>query len=264
MTTSSPLTFYLGAHHSHWLPVARVPLFVSRRTLCRIKKLPRAAAPWALDSGGFSELTIHGRWTLSPREYVAEVRRFRDEVGSLAFAAPMDLMCEASMLKRTGLTVADHVERTVSNYQELRELAPDLPFIPVLQGWTLGNYLDCCEAYDRAGVDLLALPLVGIGTVCRRQHTMSAEHIIRHLADDGLKLHGFGFKVTGLRGCSDVLASADSMAWSFSGRRNPPIAGHEVRHKNCANCIEYAMQWRQDLLDSLERDQRQLSLAGVA
>lgn len=258
------MIFYLGAHHAHWLRIARVPLFVSRRTLARVKALPRAAAPWALDSGCFTELSMYGRWTLAPRDYVAEVRRFRDEIGALAWASPCDWMCEPDMLRKTGLSVAEHQRLTVENFLELRELAPELPIIPVLQGWTLGDYLDCWELYERSGIALLDQPLVGIGTVCRRQHTFGAERIIRHLSEDGLKIHGFGFKIQGLRACSDALTSADSMAWSYNARRNPPLPGHEKRHKNCANCLDYALEWRADLLDSLGRAPHQLSLAGVA
>lgn len=243
---TATLTFYLGAHHANWLRSARVPLFVSRRTLARMKTLPRAAAPWALDSGGFSELSLHGAWTLSAKDYVAEVRRFSDEVGQLAFAAPQDWMVEPVMLQRTGLTVEEHQRRTIANYLELRSIAPELPFIPVLQGWSIGDYFRHQEAYEAAGL---------------------ASAVLACLHADGLRLHGFGFKVQGLRASANVLASADSMAWSFSGRRNPPIAGHETRHKNCANCLEYAMQWRDDLLESIEREQRhgqQMLLAGVA
>lgn len=61
--------------HPDWLKRAGVRLFVSRRALGRYKTLPRAVAPWALDSGGFTELTLHGRWTLSAREWAAEARR---------------------------------------------------------------------------------------------------------------------------------------------------------------------------------------------
>jgi hypothetical protein len=50
------------------------PLFVNRNALfgkdssyARTGKLPRARGPWALDSGGFTELTTHGRWTITPR-----------------------------------------------------------------------------------------------------------------------------------------------------------------------------------------------------
>lgn len=256
--------FYLGAHHPHWLAQAGVPLFVSRRALGRLKTLPRAVAPWALDSGGFSELSLHGEWRTTAREYVADVRRYSTEIGSLAFAAPMDWMCEPQMLVRTGFSIEEHQRRTVENYIELRELAPDLPFIPVLQGWSITSYWRHAEQYAAAGVDLASLPLVGVGTVCRRQHTTSAAALLGSLHADGLKLHGFGLKLTGLRAAAPYLASADSMAWSYNARRNPPIAGHT--HKNCANCMQYALQWRQDALDSIERAGRaaQLSLGAVA
>jgi len=79
--------FFLGAHHPHWLATSTVPLFVSHRWLSRRKTLPRAATRWALDSGGFTEIGQHGRWTLAAGDYVASVRRYEAEIGSLAFAA---------------------------------------------------------------------------------------------------------------------------------------------------------------------------------
>lgn len=245
------MRFFLGTHHPHWLRFAGVPLFVSRRALGRLKSLPRAAAPWALDSGGFTELSMHGAWSLTAREYVAEARHYRDEIGSLDWAAPQDWMCESRMLARTGLTVAEHQIRTIANYLELCALAPDVPWAPVLQGWTSGDYQRHAEAYERAGVDLAALPLVGVGTVCRRQNTAGVGSLLAVLASDGLKLHAFGFKMRGLELSGAHLASADSLAWSYSARRNPPIAGHT--HKNCANCLEYALDWRGDALRAIER-----------
>jgi hypothetical protein len=238
--------FYLGAHHPHWLRLAGVPLFVSRRSLGRYKTLPRAAAPWALDSGGFTELAMHGEWKTTPSDYVAEVRRYRDEIGSLDFAAPQDWMCEPAMLARTGLRVADHQQRSTNNYLELRALAPDLPFIPVLQGWSIVDYWCHAEQYEAAGVRLSTLPLVGVGTVCRRQHMGTASTILQSLHADGLRLHGFGLKLTGLRNAAQFLASADSMAWSYNARREPPMLGHT--HKNCANCMPWAMGWRERAL----------------
>lgn len=254
----SPLTFYLGTHHPSWLGdqrFAAVPLFVSRSSLVGMRKLPRALGRWALDSGGFTQLQLHGQWTIAPATYAADVRRFRDEIGGLDWAAPMDWMCEPVMLARTGLTVAEHQRRTIENFLELRALAPDLPFVPVLQGWSLYDYWDCEELYERAGVDLRAEPIVGVGTVCRRQGTGKAETIMRTLAARGLRLHGFGFKTQGIRSCSDVLASADSLAWSAHARRREPLPGHDAPgpgrrkgHINCANCAEYALAWRAGLL----------------
>lgn len=245
--------FYLGTHHPHWLATAGVPLFVSRRQLARCKALPRTRVPWALDSGGFTELSMHGRWTLPARDYAAEVRRYRDEIGALDWSAPQDWMCEPEMLARTGGTVAMHQRRTVDNYLELRALAPDLPWIPVLQGWGRGDYLDHVEAYAQAGVELAGLPLVGVGTVCRRQHTGMVGTLFAWLHSEGLRLHGFGLKLQGLAASAQYLASADSLAWSLSARRNPPLPGHAKRHKSCANCLEYALDWREGALAAIER-----------
>ncbi|MBQ1163806.1 hypothetical protein KBZ21_38050, partial [Streptomyces sp. A73] len=44
-----------------------------------------------------------------------------------------------------------HPQRTVDNLIELRTLAPDIPWMPVLQGWTLQHYLDCLAMYTDAG-----------------------------------------------------------------------------------------------------------------
>lgn len=249
-------TFYLGAHHPHWLRVLDVPLFVSHHQLRKYKKLPRARVPWALDSGGFTHVKKHGAWLITAEEYVAAVRRYADEVGNMQWAAPRDWMCEEFILKRTGLSVAEHQRRTVEDYLRLRDLAPELPFIPVLQGWSLSDYWRCAELYDDAGIDLAALPLVGVGSICRRQHTVKATHILHTLAADGLKLHGFGFKLQGLRNASKHLASADSLAWSYNAWRHPPLPGHEARHKNCANCVDWALMWRDKALQACEEGDR--------
>lgn len=246
------MKFYLGTHRPSWL--ARedvdVELFVSHRTLRERhpRTLPRARKPWALDSGGFTELNLRGAdaFAEGPGPYVAAVRRYRDEVGLLEWAAPADWMCEPAVLARTGLDVAEHQRRTVANYLDLRDLAPDLPFVPVLQGWEADDYLRCLDLYAAAGVDLLAEPLVGVGTVCRRQDTTTGEAIFSRLAEFGLRLHGFGVKTTGLARYGDRLASADSLAWSYNARRNPPLPG--CSHTSCNNCPRWALRWRERLL----------------
>ena len=62
---------YLGTHMDGWLAHVGVPLFVSHRRLVRRKTLPMARSGWALDSGGFSELSMYGGWrTNTLEEYV--------------------------------------------------------------------------------------------------------------------------------------------------------------------------------------------------
>lgn len=264
------MKFFLGTHKPMWLADARcasVPLFISRRTLGSIKRLPRAVTSWALDSGGFTELNLHGRWTTTAAQYVADVRRFRDEIGRLEWAAPQDWMCEPTVLAKTGLTVEEHQIRTVQNFVELRSLAPDLPIIPVLQGWSVIDYWRCADIYNDAGINLAAEPLVGVGTVCRRQGGISGSSIMTTLASMSLKLHGFGFKTQGLKWCASapaislaqlhsdrprpdsLLVSADSLAWSYDARRSDPLDGHT--HGHCGNCLEYALGWRRNLAQTL-------------
>lgn len=62
-----------------------------------------------------------------------------------------------------------------------------------------------------------------------------------------------------LKRYADVLASADSLAWSYAARRDPPMLGC-VGHRNCANCVRYALRWRERLLGSLAGP-RQCALA---
>ena len=228
-----------GAHQPDWLWRAGFPLFVSHRALTRRRNLPAGLCRWALDSGGFTELSLHGRWITPAEDYAAAVTRYAKRIGGLDFAAPQDWMCEPVMLARTGLPVAEHQHRTVENYLALRQLAPDLPFIPVVQGWRLPDYLACVDLYASAGVDLAARPRVGLGSVCRRQSTAEIAVIVTALASLGLRLHGFGIKTSGLDQYGHLLASADSMAWSYAARRAPARPGR-YRHRNCANCQTYA------------------------
>ncbi len=253
--------FLLGTHQPGWLARMDVPLFVSHRTLHTRRRLPRARCRWALDSGGFTELSLFGGWRTMPSEYVAAVARYAEEIGRLAWASPQDWMCEPAMLARTGLTIAEHQARTVDNYCRLRQLAPGLPFIPVVQGWRQGDYLACVDRYAAAGVDLATAPLVGLGSVCRRQASGEIGAIVGELSGLGLRLHGFGVKRRGLARYADCLDSADSLAWSYAARRRAPLMGC-VRHRNCANCPRYALAWRAAVVAELDGP-RQLHLEGA-
>jgi len=112
------------------------------------------------------------------------------------------------------------------------------------------------DLYAAAGIDLAAEPLVGLGSVCRRQATAEAHQIITALHARGItRLHGFGVKILGLARYGHLLASADSLAWSEDARRRghpmPGCPPHRpgcpprcrAHHANCANCLRYALHW---------------------
>lgn len=241
-----------------------MPLFISRNAF-RLERgrrsYPRAAGQWALDSGGFTELASQGRWRAGVKQFVAEVRTIQQEVGNLVFAAPQDWMCEPQVVEGgmiptapkpfipgTGLDVREHQYRTVHNFLELRALAPDVPWIPVLQGWAWGQYDDIVEEYDRAGVDLRKEALVGLGSVCRRQDSPQADLTIHRLRQYGLRLHAFGFNTPGLLRSGADLASADSLAWSLAGRLRERAG---TAPAGARNDLMFALQWRADLFARL-------------
>lgn len=235
-------------------------LFVSHRRLSRrVSGFPQATCRWALDSGGFSELSMYGRWETSPDEYVDAVRQYDEQLGGLEWVAPQDWMCEPDILAKTGLSVAEHQHRTIASVVDLRSRLTGITVAPVLQGWEASDYERCLSLYEEADLDLWGEPVVGLGSVCRRQSTTEIEALVVWLHSLGLdNLHGFGVKTTGLASYSWALASADSMAWSYRARRDDPLPG--CPHQSCANCLDYALLWRERILD---QPQQQLAL-GVA
>jgi len=241
VSATERLVFWLGTDMPSWLATCPRSVMVSRRRLAKRRTFPVARMPWFLDSGGFTELSINGAWSLTASDYADEVRRYADEIGNLTWISPQDWMCEPWVIAKTGLTVGEHQRRTVDNFLELRALLPDHPVIPVLQGWEIGDYASHVDMYADAGVTLRDEPLVGLGSVCRRQATNEIGDIVTMLHGHGLRLHGFGCKVKALALYGHLLASADSMAWSFGGRYVKPCPVRAAA--SCAHCLHFALEW---------------------
>lgn len=278
------MRLFLGTHRPTWLAQPGMPsLMVSLNTMP--KRAPwQAVVPWFVDSAGFTELQQHGRWRTSAAEHADRCSAIVERVGMVEHVSPQDWMCEPIVIAGgtvriagrlqtfagTGLSIAEHQERTVANFVELSALAPGLPWVPVLQGWELDDYIRCAEMYEAAGVDLAAAPLVGVGSVCRRESTPDAVGIIRGIAELGFRLHGFGFKQEGIGACWPWLASADSMAWSYNARNEArrarakglPRPGGCVRDASCANHQHYALDWYRRTVAQVAP--LQLSIEGAA
>lgn len=241
------MRFWLGTDRANWLETVPFDLFVSHRILAKRKTLPgRPQGQWALDSGGFTEINLYGNWKTGVNEYIEATERYMTEIPGMVFASPQDWMCEPSVRKRTGKTTREHQALTVENYLQLQRSG--LPFIPALQGWEHDEYLEHIDLYQTAGIDLRTYPLVGLGSMCRRQGLEAAE-ILRDLHDYGINLHGYGYKKSGLRKHNVFLASADSMAWSYAARYQPPLPG--CPHQCCNHCLKFATLWREDIIQTV-------------
>ena len=184
--------------------------------------------------------------------FAAEISAREDQAGRrFDFVACRDWMCEPFMLAKTGKTIRDHQMLTIESYINVTAVAPWVAWMPVLQGWEVDDYLAHAEMYADAGINLRALRRVGVGSVCRRQATAEGEQIMRAVAAIGVRVHAFGVKVDGLRLYGDIIASADSMAWSFVARRRGILldACRGTGHRNCANCMRWALEWRRTRIE---------------
>jgi hypothetical protein len=261
---------YLTVNTVAWLgrrDLADVPKCISRNRLTayRGRRLPRSVAPLLLDSGGFTELKEHGRWRLTAAQYVTEVRRQLEQLGrdAVVAIAQQDWMCETVVIdgghtkdgrfvgtralldpeRRLSLDemIRQHQRLTVANFVELRRLAPDLPIFPVLQGQSLQQYLRHLAMFIAVGARFGDEPLVGLGSVCRRQGTQETADLVRALAAYGLRLHGFGVGARGLSLYGTQVTSIDSNAFSYHGRRRGRCPHGVVRWE--ANCPVNARDW---------------------
>lgn len=194
-------------------------------------------------------------WAIDKPVLAESVRRL-DELGDRANV----------VFHGTGLSVRKHQIMTVANFLELRALARReglrTPIAPTLQGYTLEEYLYCWDLYEMAGVHLQDEPIVGIGSVCRRQATNEAVAIFEELARRGLRgrMHGFGVKVGGLPRLVDLLGSSDAQAEPRQAQlkkillpgHDKPGPGRRKGHKNCANCLPYLLGRREKMLAELD------------
>lgn len=212
------MRFFVGLHQpsdaKHFGAV-----FVSVNRLRR-RKGPFSVRDWIMDSGAFSAILRHGGYPDGVEEYAAQINRWKAN-GNLLAAVAQDFMCEPPLLARTGLTVAEHQRLTIERYDALLPLVDGVYVMPVLQGYSPEEYVDHIRQY---GERLKPGMWVGVGSVCKRNGDPAAIEAVlfaikRERPD--LRLHGFGLKTTALRSglVRELLVTADSMAWSFSARK---------------------------------------------
>lgn len=212
------MRFYTGLHQpSDAKHFERCMVSVNRLR----KRKSFKVGEWMMDSGAFTELKDHGHYRSTPAEYASNARRWIGN-GQLVAIVAQDYMCEPFILEKTGLTVQEHQRLTIERYDALfDEIDGDAYVLPVLQGFEPQEYLAHLDQY---GDRLMHEDWVGVGSVCKRNSDVDAiEQVLVpiHQARPDLKLHGFGVKLTALESSivRKCLYSADSLAWSYSARK---------------------------------------------
>jgi hypothetical protein len=211
--------FFLGTHRiSHVRYFSRAFVSVNR---IWDRKSDFGAKGWVLDSGAFTQINKYGRFYLSVLEYASQIQRW-SRCGDLMAAVSQDYMCEPAALRRTGLSVRQHQERTLVRYELLMGCGVRTYIMPVLQGYDPREYAEHLRMY---GGLLAEGAWVGVGSVCKRNsNPESVLGVLKAILSErpDLRLHGFGLKITALTDRRVVrrLWSSDSMAWSLAARRS--------------------------------------------
>lgn len=195
--------------------------FISVNRL-RKRKSGFEVGDWILDSGAFTEISKYGQYRHGVEEYAAEIKRWRSN-GNLLAAVSQDYMSEPWIVERTGLTVEIHQQLTIERYDALLKFdVGGVYILPVLQGYEPQDYVRHIRMY---GDRLAPGAWVGVGSVCKRNGDPRAiENVLLAIKGErpDLRLHGFGLKSTALSSwiVTELLHTADSMAWSFHARIN--------------------------------------------
>lgn len=222
------LLFFPGLHQPGDAHNFRFACISINRLWTRKKPVRRCRV--LLDSGAYTVLDKHGHY---PANYSVEryARRiweiWSQGIARLICVVAQDYMCEAHIRAKTGLSIEDHQRLTIERYDalvaELRRLfggRPPFHVMPVLQGQRPQDYVAHLAMYgDRIAPGMW----VGVGSVCKRQGDPVAIEDVLHaiLRARPLMLHGFGVKLSALQSyrVRRMLRTADSMAWSFSARK---------------------------------------------
>lgn len=221
------IRFFIGLHQpADAVHFERVCISI-KRLWRRLKRI--LCKEVMVDSGAFTELFLHGKYRHGVEEYAAELYRLHSTgVINILVAVAQDYMCEPFILAKTGLTIDEHQRLTIERYDALvaeleRLFEGPVPFhvMPVLQGFAPQDYVNHIRMY---GERLKPGMWVGVGSVCKRQGDPRAiVGVLQAIAAErpDLLLHGFGVKITSLlnAGVRIMLATADSMAWSFAARK---------------------------------------------
>lgn len=172
----------------------------------------------ALDSAGFVAMSKYGsyRWSMEDYMDLAQAHPW-------TWFASMDMCCESEVADDRPLRLL-RMAATANNCARLNRIADEREMqrpMPVLQGWTAQEYLECINWMPFAEWP----DLVGVGSVCRRQLTgpdglFEIIDAIDAVLPPHVKLHLFGVKSTALNKLADHprIASTDSMAWDFGAR----------------------------------------------
>jgi len=160
--------------------------------------------------------TINQELSTNAPFYPWTVEQYHDwcntHADELEWATVMDYACEERF---DGLwSVEDRIDATIRTTKQQWHMDREYNLLPVLQGKTVEQYVDCAERLESAGVDISH---AGIGTVCRLSNTNDIVRIAREVRErtNIETVHGFGVKINAYKKGAEF-DTADSHAWVYT------------------------------------------------
>jgi len=196
-----------------------------------------------LDSGGYSFFSQWGEYPFSIEDYITLAGILKDTY-PLYKVATLDYPCEPDINRSQLMTNKERIKKTVSNTVECYDLDKTLPWLPVIQGYKLDEYLHCIDLYNEAGVisDYWA-----IGSLCSRKGNLrSIKYLLTklyELALSDVKIHAFGLNLPYIKDPQifNILHSSDSAAWTFNYTWGK-ATGLEIRETKRKAVLDYYIQ----------------------
>jgi hypothetical protein len=103
----------------------------------RVRRPPAGVlASLALDSGGFTAARKWGQYPWSAADYARWARTLVAE-RPVDWGAIMDYACEPGVNRETWATNQQRIAATITQARRCLDAAPELPWLPVVQGYTV-------------------------------------------------------------------------------------------------------------------------------
>jgi len=213
-----------------------------------------------LDSGGFSFFNKFGDYEFDFNQFIHLARKINAD-----YVAVMDYPCEPEVNRSRLRTNYKRIDKTIENAIKLMDLADDINWVMVVQGYTTDEYL---YSIDKIKEQDLLTDLMAIGSLCVRKSVSSARDIIllvRENLPSRIKIHGFGVDLRFLRDyvVFNSLYSTDTAAWKWN--TNVHLAPDErtkgIFPKTECDKLKNFEKYKKRVLDVLERMKAQTYLA---
>lgn len=223
-----PNNYLLSASHC-WLPGSK-----KFRLLNSDMRNRSLVDLFFLDSGGFQLFNRFGKYPFSCVDLVNFATKINvDELAS------MDYPCEGAdhpIKEGASLSNQERIQLSVDNALEMKtvleNVSSDITFYPVIQGYSLNEYLSCADKLKEQGLGETHL---AIGSVCLRKRIKEIEPILTTIRKEftRAKIHVFGLTVRSLRYPSIVhsINSIDSLAWSSKSTKGYMFLWDEFANK---------------------------------